>query len=176
MLCCACFQSRIFVPLSISSKASIMWVNIGSFMKHACKVRCSAGTSTWNRFCTTPVTVSGSVQTSHSLPSPHSFGVPSYCQLMPSAILLVPRMYCMSTILYASTPSHQCACVACTSLSAYVLISLCSYHHQQGLVGLYSRCFCHTKVVCYCEWCLGLASKGVFLQNCPCYISPLFRM
>jgi hypothetical protein len=96
-----------------------MCVNMGSFAKRLCRLRCSAGISTWNRFCTTPVSASGSGLTSHSLLSPHSFGVPSYCRLMPSAMLLVPGTCRTSVILYARTPSHQRACVVCSvSLSS----------------------------------------------------------
>jgi hypothetical protein len=51
---------------------------------------------------------------SHSLPSPHSFGILLYCRLSPSAILLVLGTCCMSTMSYAKTPSHHRACVACS--------------------------------------------------------------
>jgi hypothetical protein len=67
----------------------------------------------------TPISASGLGLTSHLLPSLHSFGIPSYCQLMPSVMLLVLGTCHMSIILYARAPSHQHACVACSvSLSS----------------------------------------------------------
>ena len=129
MLCCAHLRSLRRVPWSCSSSVLMICMNIGSFAKRSHKVACSSGTSTMNRSCLTSVSSSLSGLTSHSLLSLHPFGVPSYCQLTPSAMLLIPGMCRMSTIWCASMPSRHRAWVAfrvslrSTSWSAWQSVS-----------------------------------------------------
>ena len=110
--CLALFLSLSPSPLWIPSKASMTSQNNGMVAKRSHRL-CVVGVIDMQFILyTSPALDSQSESTSHSLPSPPDFGVPSYCWLIPSAILVIPRMCCTLTMLWASTPSLHLVCVA----------------------------------------------------------------
>ena len=110
--CLALFLSLNPSPLCMPSSASTTSRNRGVVAKRS------------RKFCvvrviemqlipyTRPAPDSQSASTSQPLPSSPAFGVFSYCQLIPSAMLVTPGMCRTSTMLWASTPSLHLACVA----------------------------------------------------------------
>ena len=112
-LCLALFLSLNLSPLWIPSSASMMSRNSSVVAKRSRKLCVLAGVAdTQFTPYTNPAPDSQSGSTSHSLPSPLDFGVPSYCLLIPSALLVIPGTCHTSTMLWVSTPSLHLACVA----------------------------------------------------------------
>ena len=111
-LCLSLFLSHRLISLWIPSKVLMTSWNSGVVEKRSHRAWVVKDIEMQLIFYTRPAPSSQSGSTSHLLSSPSAFGVFLYCRLNPSAMLVTPRMCCMSTILCASTPSLHLVCVA----------------------------------------------------------------